>query len=103
MLVFAVSPSKCGRLASIGSAPIRHVIAWRSITFFRDAEAIFRSHDGRPRWGKLHFLNSDEVAHLYPELPVVQAIRTEMDPNGMFTYDYLARLGLAGNTSAPAC
>jgi L-gulono-1,4-lactone dehydrogenase len=79
------------------------VVAWRSITFFRDAEAIFRSHDGRPRWGKLHFLNSDEVAHLYPELPVFQAIRTELDPNGMFTNDYLARLGLAGDTSAPAC
>ena len=43
------------------------------------------------------------VAHLYPELPVFQAIRTELDPNGMFTNDYLARLGLAGDTSAPAC
>ena len=47
-----------------------------------------------PRWGKLHFLNSDEVAHLYPELPAFRAIRTELDPKGMFTNDYLARLGL---------
>ncbi|MCD6033247.1 MAG: FAD-linked oxidoreductase [Thermomicrobiales bacterium] len=70
---------------------------------FRGAEAIFRSQDGRPHWGKLHFLNSDEVAHLYPELPAFRAIRTEMDPKGMFTNDYLARLGLAGDTSAPAC
>jgi FAD/FMN-containing dehydrogenase len=69
---------------------------------FRDAETIFRAHDGRPHWGKLHFLGSDEIAHLYPELPAFQAIRAELDPQGMFTNDYLASLGLAGDTSAPA-
>jgi FAD/FMN-containing dehydrogenase len=68
---------------------------------FHDAEAIFRAYDGRPHWGKLHFLSSGEVAHLYPELPAFRAIRAEMDPQGMFTNDYLARLGLAGDTSAP--
>jgi FAD/FMN-containing dehydrogenase len=69
---------------------------------FRDAEAIFRAHDGRPHWGKLHFLSSDDIAQLYPELPAFQVIRAELDPRGMFTNDYLARLGLAGGTSAPA-
>jgi FAD/FMN-containing dehydrogenase len=69
---------------------------------FRDAEAIFRAHDGRPHWGKLHFLDADEIAHLYPELPAFRAIRAELDPEGVFTNDYLARLGLAGDTSAPA-
>ncbi len=69
---------------------------------FRDAEAIFRTHDGRPHWGKLHFLSADEIAHLYPELPVFQAIRTEMDPNRVFTNDYLAGLGLVGEMSVPA-
>ncbi len=70
-------------------------------SLFRDAEAIFRAHDGRPHWGKLHFLSSDEIADLYPELPAFQAIRGEMDPQAVFTNDYLARLGLAGDTSAP--
>jgi FAD/FMN-containing dehydrogenase len=69
---------------------------------FRAAEALFRAHDGRPHWGKLHFLNANEIAHLYPELPAFRAIRAELDPRGMFTNDYLARLGLAGDTSAPA-
>ena len=68
---------------------------------FRNAEAILRTHDGRPHWGKLHFLDSDEIAQLYPELPAFEAIRAEMDPRGIFTNDYLARLGLAGDTSAP--
>ena len=69
---------------------------------FRDAEAILRAHDGRPHWGKLHFLGADEIAGLYPELPAFHAIRTELDPDGVFTNDYLATLGLAGDTSAPA-
>jgi FAD/FMN-containing dehydrogenase len=69
---------------------------------FRDAEAIFLAHDGRPHWGKLHFLDSDEIADLYPELPAFLAIRIEMDPRGTFTNEYLARLGLANDTSASA-
>jgi FAD/FMN-containing dehydrogenase len=70
---------------------------------FRDAEAIFLGHDGRPHWGKLHFLDSDEIANRYPALPVFQAIRAEMDPRATFTNDYLTTLGLAGTRSAPAC
>jgi FAD/FMN-containing dehydrogenase len=69
---------------------------------FRDAEAIFLAHDGRPHWGKLHFLESDEIADLYPGLPAFRAVRTEMDPRGTFTNDYLVRLGLAENRSASA-
>ena len=49
---------------------------------FRDAESVFRAHDGRPHWGKLHFLSSDEIAGLYPELPAFQAIRAEMVRRG---------------------
>jgi hypothetical protein len=66
---------------------------------FRDAEAIFLAHNGRPHWGKPHFLDRDAIARLYPALPAFQAIRSEMDPNGVLTNAYLARLGLAGDTS----
>jgi FAD/FMN-containing dehydrogenase len=66
---------------------------------FRDGEAVFRAHNGRPHWGKLHFLSSDEIANLYPELPAFRAIRAELDPERVFTNDYLARLGLAGDMS----
>lgn len=68
---------------------------------FRDAEAIFSAHDGRPHWGKLHFLSSEQLAHLYPELPAFQSLRAEWDPQGIFTNDYLASLGMAGETSRP--
>jgi FAD/FMN-containing dehydrogenase len=67
---------------------------------FRDAEAVFLAHDGRPHWGKLHFLDSDEIADLYRELPAFRAIRTETDPRGTFSNDYLAGLGLAEHQPA---
>ena len=32
----------------------------------------------------------------------LKSLRAELDPDGFFTNDYLARLGLAGDMSAPA-
>ena len=69
---------------------------------FRDAEAVFHAHGGRPHWGKLHWLEREEIARLYPDVPAFQGIRAEMDPNGVFTNAYLAKLGLGADTSAPA-
>jgi FAD/FMN-containing dehydrogenase len=69
---------------------------------FRAAEHIFLAHGGRPHWGKLHFLDREGIARLYPELPTFAAIRTELDPTGIFTNDYLARLGVGADTSLPA-
>lgn len=62
---------------------------------FRAAERIFLAHGGRPHWGKIHFLDRETIARLYPELPTFRAIRADLDPNGLFTNDYLATLGLA--------
>ena len=69
----------------------------------RDVEADCLAHDGRPHRDKLHFLSAGETGRLYPELPAFRAIRAEMDPEGMFTSDYLTRLGLVRDRSAPAC
>jgi FAD/FMN-containing dehydrogenase len=66
-------------------------------TFFRDGEAIFRAHGGRPHWGKLHWLGRDEIAARYPALPAFRAIQAEYDPTGLFTNGYLAALGF-GNS-----
>ena len=69
---------------------------------FLDAEQIFLAHGGRPHWGKMHFLDGDEIDRLYPKLPAFQAIRAELDPDGVFTNGYLARLGVGADRSAPA-
>jgi FAD/FMN-containing dehydrogenase len=62
--------------------------------FFRDVETVFRAHGGRPHWAKMHWLGREEIAGLYAELPAFNAIRSEMDPAGVFTNDYLTGLGL---------
>jgi len=66
---------------------------------FRDAEAVFLAHGGRPHWGKLHFLDREEITRLYPELDAFRSMCAALDPGGMFTNDYLARLGLGEDRS----
>ena len=69
---------------------------------FRDAEDVFLAHGGRPHWGKLHFLDREAIARLYPALPAFRAIRGALDSEGLFRNDFLVRLGLAGDRSGPA-
>lgn len=60
--------------------------------FFRDAEAIFRSHAGRPHWGKLHSHTARELQALYPEFDAFRAVRERLDPHGRFLNDHLRTL-----------
>jgi FAD-linked oxidoreductase len=62
--------------------------------FFRDAEAIFRNHRGRPHWGKLHYFTARDLAAAYPCWERFLAVRQRMDPKGRFLNDYLRRLFL---------
>jgi FAD/FMN-containing dehydrogenase len=59
---------------------------------FDAAEAIFRNHRGRPHWGKLHSLEAEDLAALYPALDRFRAVRQRFDPDGLFLNDYLGRL-----------
>ncbi|MBX3707848.1 MAG: FAD-binding protein [Pseudomonadales bacterium] len=59
---------------------------------FDAAEAICRNHAGRPHWGKLHRLESRDLAALYPHFAAFQRHRAALDPDGMFLNDYLRRL-----------
>ncbi len=68
-------------------------------TFFADAEAIFRAHDGRPHWAKMHSQRADQLAPLYPRWSAFHAVRRRLDPRGVFTNDYLRRV--FGDASAP--
>lgn len=60
--------------------------------FFNDAEVIFRRHQGRPHWGKLHNLSAAELAPLYPEWDRFQTVRRQLDPDGRFLNAHLRRL-----------
>jgi FAD/FMN-containing dehydrogenase len=60
--------------------------------YFDDIEPIFRSFGGRPHWGKKHSLTANELRPLYPEWDRFQAVRRELDPDGVFLSDPLRRL-----------
>jgi len=60
--------------------------------FFADAEAIFRRHQGRPHWGKLHSLRRADLAVLYPDWERFHAVRRQLDPHGRFLNAHLRRL-----------
>ncbi|MFI6128173.1 D-arabinono-1,4-lactone oxidase [Micromonospora sp. NPDC051141] len=60
--------------------------------YFRDMEAVFRHHGGRPHWGKKHWLGARELRPLYPRWDDFQAVRRRLDPDGVFLTPDLARL-----------
>jgi FAD/FMN-containing dehydrogenase len=56
---------------------------------FDACEAIFRSYEGRPHWGKLHTRTADELAVLYPKFEQFRAVRRVLDPKGKFLNAHL--------------
>lgn len=57
--------------------------------YFAAGEAIFKRHDGRPHWGKLHGRAAAELRALYPMWDEFQALRRRWDPAGVFTNAHL--------------
>jgi FAD/FMN-containing dehydrogenase len=57
--------------------------------FFADVEAIFRNHQGRPHWGKIHTHTARELAAHYPAWAAFQTVRAEVDPAGLFLNEHL--------------
>ncbi|HUP25010.1 MAG TPA: D-arabinono-1,4-lactone oxidase [Thermoanaerobaculia bacterium] len=60
--------------------------------FFADAEALFRAHDGRPHWGKLHTLRAADLEGLYPRWASFRNVRRRLDPTGRFLNGHLRAL-----------
>ncbi|MBI1199767.1 MAG: FAD-binding protein [Phenylobacterium sp.] len=84
-----MSPFNLGPGASISMhqyAPM----AWRAL--FAEAEAIFRSHGGRPHWAKRHTLTRTDVDALYPMAERFRRVRRTADPGGKFLNPHLAEL-----------
>ncbi len=60
--------------------------------YFNDIEPVFRSHGGRPHWGKKHNLGREELKTLYPLWDRFGDFRRQIDPEGVFLNDYLRDL-----------
>jgi L-gulono-1,4-lactone dehydrogenase len=59
---------------------------------FREVEALMSGFGGRPHWGKWSFLDAAELAPRYPEWDAFQAARAELDPDGRFENEWIARV-----------
>ena len=60
--------------------------------YFRDVEAIMRSHNGRPHWGKMHTQDADALRAVYPHFDDFVAVRDRLDPERRFANPYLERV-----------
>lgn len=60
--------------------------------YFALMESVMRDHGGRPHWGKLHSLDADDLAPLYPRFGDFLALRERLDPDRVFTNPYLDRV-----------
>ncbi len=57
--------------------------------YFDIVEAILRGYNGRPHWGKMHTRTATDLAPVYPKWEAYQAIRRQLDPNGIFMNEHL--------------
>ena len=60
--------------------------------YYQSAEKIFRSYGGRPHWGKVHYLNPDELSGEYERWVDWWNIRNELDPTGTLLNEDLKKL-----------
>ncbi|NDK90848.1 FAD-binding protein [Gordonia desulfuricans] len=60
--------------------------------YFADVEAIMTAHDGRPHWGKMHTRDAAYLRSAYPRFDEFLAVRDRLDPDRVFTNDYLDRV-----------
>lgn len=63
---------------------------WQGL--FKEAEAIFRAHGGRPHWAKRHTLSRHDVDMLYPMAERFRQVRRAADPEGKFLNGHLSDL-----------
>lgn len=60
--------------------------------YFHACEAVFLSHAGRPHWGKVHYLNGQQLGDRHPDWARWWSVRDRVDPDGVFLNDYLSAL-----------
>src|SRR5699024_9842779 len=60
--------------------------------YFSAIERIFQRYNGRPHWGKMHTMSTENLKHAYPKFHEFLRVREELDPYQMFTNNYLRRL-----------
>lgn len=61
-------------------------------SYFNAVAGIMAEYAGRPHWGKMHFLASDELEALYPKWQTFQSAKRILDPEGTFENEYSRKI-----------
>lgn len=56
---------------------------------FHACEEIFVDHGGRPHWGKVNYLDGDQLTGIHPDWQRWWEVRDATDPAGTFLNDYM--------------
>lgn len=59
---------------------------------FRACEEVFMAHDGRPHWGKVHYLGGADLASVHERWDEWWRVRDLLDPGGVFLNQHLRAL-----------
>lgn len=62
------------------------------VPYFAAVEPILRAAAGRPHWGKIHTLDAQDLARLYPHFEDFRRVRNEVDPGRTFANAHLERI-----------
>ena len=57
--------------------------------YLRRCDALYREFQGRPHWGKLHFMDQARMRELFPRYEDFCRMRKRFDPDGMFLNPHL--------------
>lgn len=60
--------------------------------YFHAFDALMRTYDGRPHWGKMHSRSADDLRPAYPRFDDFLGVRAELDPDRRFANRYLDRV-----------
>jgi FAD/FMN-containing dehydrogenase len=52
--------------------------------YLRACDSLLAEFQGRPHWGKLHFMTADRLARLFPRFEEFRQMRRSFDPDGVF-------------------
>jgi FAD/FMN-containing dehydrogenase len=60
--------------------------------YLRACDELFAEYEGRPHWGKIHFMTPERITVLFPRFEDFLEMRRRFDPNGTFLNAHLRPL-----------
>jgi L-gulonolactone oxidase len=86
----ALLSTAAGRDSGFVAVHMYRGMEWRP--YFEAVEELMLSFEGRPHWGKRHFLDAADLRPRYPEWDRFGAVRARLDPHGAFANAWTDRV-----------